>query len=77
MAEPIYRTVIHVEIYSEGPYKGGLDLEAINYDISEGPCIGMVQEVLSREVPANKVEAHLRRIGNDGTFFDDIEILTE
>lgn len=70
--DPIYRTVFQVEVFSKGPYPGAetLDLEAINYDITEGLYVGDVSCVSSEVVPPNDVRAHLIRIGNDGEFFD-------
>lgn len=75
MTEPIYRTVYQVEVFSEGPHRSVddpnmSDLEAISYDITEGPCIGDFTQVSSEIVPPEDVQAHLIRIGNDGTFFD-------
>jgi hypothetical protein len=73
----IHRTVFQVEVFSRGPFvpNGGdsdpFDLAEINYAITEGGCIGMVERVSSEIVPADKVEAEMLRIGNDGTFFDD------
>lgn len=72
----VYRTVFTVEVFSEGPFAAqGADhdpfsLAEINYAIVEGDCIGMVSETSSAPVPDAELEAHLLRIGNDGSFFD-------
>lgn len=77
MAEPIYRTTYKVEVFSEGPFQPNagpgdpFDLETINYEICEGPCIGNVEMVSAEVVPPEQVEAELLRIGNDGSFFED------
>lgn len=80
MPKDIRRTVIQVEVFSEGPFyaDGGendpFDLAAINYAISEGDCIGSTDVVVDSEVvPPAEVEAHLLRIGNDGSFFDGFD----
>lgn len=72
----IYRTVFQVEVFSDGPYVAShrdddpFGLKDIDYSISEGDCIGNVEEISSEEVPTDKIEAELVRIGNDGTFFE-------
>lgn len=77
--EPIHRTTLTVEVFSRGPLTMGdcdgdpFDLETINYLITEGPCIGNVEVTGTDIIPAGEVEAHLLRIGNDGTFFEEID----
>lgn len=73
---PVFRTVFQVEVFSKGPLELAVrdddpfNLKAIDYEICEGDCIGMVDEVSSEQIPAADLEAHLIRIGNDGGFFD-------
>lgn len=76
MSDPIYRTVFTVEVFSRGPFESPddenlSDLAAIDYAINEGDCIGSVDQTSSELVPADEIEAHLLRIGNDGAFFTD------
>lgn len=74
----IYRTVYRVEVFSQGPFDDGVGngdpfgLAQINYAITEGDCIGNVEVVSAEQVPPNEVQAHLLRIGNDGTFFEEV-----
>lgn len=77
-SEPIYRTVFQVEVFSRGPFDLSTtpdtvsDLAAIDHEISEGPCIGYIEQVSSEVVAPENVDAELIRIGNDGTFFEEI-----
>lgn len=77
MEKDIRRSVFQVEVFSDGPLEvdGGendpFDLELINYLITEGDCIGSMEQVVVNEVvPPEKVKSELVRIGNDGDFFD-------
>jgi hypothetical protein len=47
------------------------NLAAIDYFITDGEGIGDYRLVDRGVVPADQLEAHMLRIGNDGTFFDD------
>lgn len=75
-APQVHRTVFTVEVFSEGPFDadgsddGPFPLAEINHAITDGDCIGMVDRVSAEPVPADELEAHLLRIGNDGSFFD-------
>jgi hypothetical protein len=75
--DAIYRTVFSVEVFSRGPFEAccrdvdPVGLGAINEALIAGDCLGDVREVSCAVVPAVRVAAELRRIGNDGTFFDD------
>lgn len=79
MSEPIYRTTYTLEVFSRGRLtvqgndRDPFDLEAINYAITEGDCIGQVHWENEEVVPSDELEAHLVRIGNDGSFFEDDE----
>lgn len=73
MADSIYRTVYHVEVFSRGPFEvsdEGAVLEEISYAITEGDCIGDISEVSSEVVAPERVRSELVRIGNTGGFFD-------
>lgn len=72
----IHRTVFTVEVFSRGPLElaDGTDwLAEVNYQITDGPCIGNVERTTIEVVPPEQVEATMRRIGNDGSFFDPID----
>lgn len=73
MTDPIYRTVFTVEVFSEGPWDGGSNLTRIAYAIDEGDCIGNTEQTSAEIVPPDQVEAHMLRIGNDGSFFENDE----
>jgi hypothetical protein len=49
------------------------DLSDVQYAITEGDCIGSVDHDSTEEVPALEVEKELISLGNDGTFFDDLD----
>jgi hypothetical protein len=72
----IHRTIFTVEVLSEGPLSlacrddDPFDLLAIHYEITEGGCIGQVEQTDATIVPADKVRDALVRVGNDGTFFE-------
>lgn len=70
MADPIYRTVITVEVFSTEPY-GPRGLADVAYTLDYGGEIGGIDWSESIPVPPHQVRDHLLRIGNDGTFFDD------
>jgi hypothetical protein len=77
----VHRTTFLVEVFSDGPFVtttndyDPFDLQAINYAITEGDCIGNVQVHDVERVPEDLLREHLLRIGNDGTFFDREEEL--
>ena len=48
-----------------------LTLTDVAWAIDEGDCIGTYAQTAVEDVPADKVQAELRAIGNDGTFFSD------
>lgn len=75
MADVIHRTVIQVEVFTnDGPYPAragnAWDLAQLAYDIDEGDCIGDYAVISTEVIAPEDVEAHMLRIGNDGSFFD-------
>lgn len=54
-----YRNVIQVEILSEDPMDGDLNLENINYAITDGDCSGRVTSVVNNEELDGKRAAEL------------------
>jgi hypothetical protein len=78
-AKGIYRTVMLIEVYSRGPLDltdrddDPFELLAVNYEITDGDCIGDVHTVGEYLVDDADLVKHLVSIGNDGTFFDDEE----
>lgn len=41
--------------------------------INDGPMVATAQHIASTPLPANKVKDELIAIGNDGTFFSDLD----
>ena len=72
----IHRNVFMVEVFSSVPIGDDMTLSGIEYLITEGPGIGNFTHESTEVVPPGEVVAHLLRIGNDGSFFDDA-IFTE
>ena len=66
---PIFKTTYEITVLSEGRFLSD-SLTEINYAVTEGDCIGALEEVSSREVSRLEVPELLVAIGNDGTFFD-------
>ena len=67
----IHKTTFTVEVFSRGPYDDYCDLSQIQYDITEGDCIGNYFSVSQEIVDPAEIESEMIRIGNDGDFFDD------
>lgn len=71
----IYKTVLKVTVLSEEPFhlaptdSDPFDLQRIDYCITEGHCLGNVEEASSEEVSQSEVETECRKLGNDGSFF--------
>lgn len=74
----IYKHVLSVVILSEqetleDALGGEWDLKDVEYAITDGDCIGDVQHESTEMVPASKVVSELIAIGNDGSFFGDLD----
>ncbi len=66
----IYKTTFKLVVLSEDESLGFASIESVLYEIECGSSIGNVTtERLNDIIPPEKVEAELRAIGNDGTFF--------
>lgn len=70
MTQAVHRTILTVEVFSSGPLEDDASLSDIAYAIEEGDCVGKVTRESSAPVAPEELEAHLIRIGNDGSFFD-------
>lgn len=77
----IHRTIVTVTVLTDGPFhqvmsdeSGGDDTDLLNLDylISEGHGIGMVEVTSTMRLPAEAVHGELIRLGNDGEFFDEV-----
>ena len=71
MNKPIYKHTFTVVVFSEEKTIDQLaGLDEINYQITEGHCVGDTKFVSSVEVPTCDIETELQAIGNDGLFFN-------
>lgn len=71
----VYRTVITVEVFSDGPYSFET-LADVGFDIEDenGNCIGSYETEIYEQIhDPEVVREHLIRIGNDGTYFDPVD----
>lgn len=77
MSEEIVKTQFVITILSRGPYEieyaddDPFGLVGINYEITEGECIGGVVEITSKSLHPDSVQIELLNLGNDGSFFED------
>lgn len=77
MAKQIYKHTVIVTVLSEHDDLAKdcgdeWDLESISYQITHGSCIGDYTYESVVLIPPQDLEAELIKIGNDGTFFDDV-----
>lgn len=76
MSEEIVKTQFVITVLSRGPYvidytdEDPFGLVGINYEITQGDCIGDVREITSKSLHPNSVQIELLNIGNDGSFFE-------
>ena len=68
-----FRTVYSIVVLSEDEPLLTEDLNVIAYCIDERPCVGSVDVESSEEVSREAMNRLLLEVGNDGTFFDDLE----
>ena len=68
--KPIFRSIIQVELLSDSPIPDGLDLNDINYEITEGGWSGSLETKIDNEKLYGKeaVDA-IERQGSDTEFF--------
>ena len=74
----IYKHVLTVTVLSphatlEESFGSEWQLKDVDYAITNDDCIGSVDHNSTEEVPALNVEKELISLGNDGTFFDDLD----
>lgn len=71
----IYKHILHIVILSEepDPLPERFELTEVEELISSGPAIGTFWLESTSEVPQDKIQEELLSVGNDGTFFDEIE----
>jgi hypothetical protein len=74
MPRKIYKHTFKVTVLSDNAESvPEMSLEDIAHSINEGDDIGMLEHTDVQEVPPDKVQVELLLIGNDGTFFDDLD----
>jgi hypothetical protein len=69
-SEGLYRTVITVEVLSNGPYIfGGIGgLEDLAYNVTSGDCSGHAEVTSSKKVTPKKMAKLLEAQGSDPSF---------
>ena len=67
----IHRTTVIIEVLHEGPVYDPSGPHQVAWDIDQGDHIGSFRVDGTEEIPAERVEAELVAIGNDGSFFGD------
>lgn len=72
-----YETLYTIRVLTRDSAHECDGIESLAYDLEEGDAIGDIKSTDVREVPAPEVTALLKDMGNDGTFFDDIDPLAE
>jgi len=60
-------TVLHM---ADAPVKN-CSLDDLQYEITEGDCLGMLKLVGTETVPPEKARDAMLELGNDGSFFED------
>lgn len=63
-----YKTIIEVEVLSEDPFRCS-DLEAVQYEITEGHCSGVVKNKGSKALNGEQAAKALLKQGSDPEFF--------
>lgn len=67
----IQKTVISFTLL----HPAGLELEDIDdaiHEAREGDAVGMETDRITTDVPADSVADELRKLGNDGAFFEEV-----
>jgi hypothetical protein len=69
----IYKTIITVTVLSTLPLEFD-SLEELGREIDSGDSIGNVEVGSHIKLDQDRVNEELLNIGNDGTFFDDVDV---
>lgn len=77
MREKVYKTVIQVEILSEGPYRSELPIDkilsSIEYDGAFGHNSNFITVIEEKELSQKELELECAKHGTDPTFFTGLE----
>lgn len=65
---PYHRTVYRVEVLSDSPIPSGMDLDYINYQITDGDWSGTVEEVVNGHISRSSMIRLLSEQGSDPAF---------
>ncbi len=68
----LYRTKVEVIVLSREPLRPDMDLRSIDWEITDGECVGDVHQYPSREISIATMREALRQAGSDPHFFDPI-----
>lgn len=67
---PVWKTVYKFTVYSNDQISPHADLRAVIDETDTGAYIGQAEKLTEKTISPRHVRLALRRIGNDGTFFD-------
>ena len=67
---PVWKTVFTYTVYSNEQISGHVDLQNVIEECHMGEYIGEMELIESKTIDPKSVRQALKRIGNDGTFFD-------
>ena len=67
----LFRQVFEVEVLSEGaPLPNDVSLSRIEYEITDGCCSGMIEEMICEEVSPERMRELLIEQGSDPDFLE-------
>lgn len=72
MTDSIVKTTITITLLhrADNPMDSH-NIEQVLWEMSEGDAVGWETDRTTKPVPAERVEAELIALGNDGTFFNE------
>jgi len=76
-----FKTIIQIEVLSEGQPVDDLDLRQIAYEIMDGDCVGASSLVSKQELTGKECAEELTKMGSEPEFFglddDGISLLED
>lgn len=64
-----YKTVIRVTVLSEEDWTDWDSLSAVDYDITDGPCVGDIKTISHEEIDGKQAAKELMEARSDPEFF--------
>lgn len=82
MADQVYKVVLRLPLLARATSAdelrrrlAGMGIEEVLFEINEGDMIGGTRSIeMIEHVPASEIEKELQAVGNDGTFFEDVDM---